>query len=111
MITALVMILTMPELQQRQISLIMRHLSGWGWEGRPLSGPLTTDTHLYVGVSECVLTSSQAVIGGEGRSAPSGLPIRTLTSINISASFLYRSGLSHSLSLSLSLCLSLPSHP
>ena len=49
------------------------------------------------------------MIGGEGRSAPSGLPIRTLTSINISASFLYRSGLARSLSPTL--CRSSPSHP
>lgn len=45
-----------------------------------------------------MLTSSPVVIG-EGRGAPSGLPIRTLTSINISASFLYRSGLSRTLPL------------
>lgn len=93
---------------------MMRHLSGWMDAG--FKGTLwPPDRHRLsvprVCVWVCVLTSSQTVIGGEGRSAPSGLPIRTLTSINISASFLYRSGLSRSSRpLSLTHCISSPSH-
>lgn len=55
----------------------------------------------YIWTHAC-LSFSLAAIGRIGRNAPSGLWIRTLTSINISASFLYRSVfcLSHFLSSS-----------
>lgn len=54
MITALVMILTMPEPWRRQISLITRRLSGWGWQGRRVEAARRPSDHRRSCARVCV---------------------------------------------------------